>query len=250
MSFEYRSTKDYFFTTLATPAAIGDVALTSVTSAGFADLPTDFSAGAAGKVMPLVLHNPALGQYEVVWVTGHSSGSNTVNVTRGREGTTSRAWDAGTLVESAPTSRDVLGATLSTTLPSDPNVGSRFVLTNLGRTVQRTKLAGWQADVGVALPSDIGPSLNGITPPADATMILRGGAANAAWNGSSAFAFSFASPFPNGISGIVLTSGSHLVRNVVRATVSTTGATVLAFDFQAQPITSGSIAIEYIAMGW
>lgn len=245
MTFDIRSSVDYFGGALSTPAIISD---TSLKSLAFQQLPADYAS--VGKYLQMTLYDDVNKWYEIVWIIGHGSNSDTITVARGRQGTTPRAWPANTTFVVAPTARDMLGATTLAGLPTDPYLGERVALTDKGRVVQRTKTAGWQADVGVALPTDIGPSLNGITPPADATMILRGGPANATWNGISAFAFNFPSPFPNGVSGIVLTSGSHLVRNVVRATVSTTGATVLAFGFDAQPIVSGSIALEFMALGW
>jgi hypothetical protein len=247
MAYEYRSTVDYFFTTLLNPAAIADTVLTSP---DFTGLPTDFSASTPGKYLPLVLHDPALGVKEIVWVTGHSSGSTQVSVVRGKESTTSRAWNAGTLVECAPSSRDVLGAVASTALPSDSNVGSRFALTDKARVVQKTKTAGFQADVGLCLPADVGPNMYAIRPPEDATMIVRTGAVLATTNSSGAANFAFQTPFPNGISTVLTLSTFHQLRSVVCSSSSNFGAVMLCYNFSGELITGVAVSFMYLAIGW
>jgi hypothetical protein len=156
----YRVPKDYFFATLTNSAAITD---TSLVSADFAPLLTNYGTD---WVLPLTLHDPVLKVYEVVWVTGHTVASTTVTVLRGKEGTTARAWPAGTQIICAPTLRDGLVPMTRASLPADRHTGQRVALSDEGLTVQSTMDQGWLADVGVANPLDVGLRLSGGAIPA------------------------------------------------------------------------------------
>lgn len=111
---------------------------TQIRSSRFTSLPTDYSTG---SYLPLTITDDA--GSEVVWVTGHSTASDGVTVTRGREGTTARAFDPTAIVRCTPTLRDVV-STVATraALPSDAHYGCRVLIINEGQVVERTS-AGW-----------------------------------------------------------------------------------------------------------
>lgn len=163
MANEHRQPRDYFFGTLSLAAALSDVTLTS---AAFAALPTVYSAT---TYLPLVLHDPSSGLYEVVWVTGHASLSMNVTVARGKEGTAARQWPTGTQVVCAPTLRDSLYPVATrSALPSDAHIGMRAEIADEG--VIAEKLAsgwvtpgGWTSYTPTWVTSGTNPSLgNGV----------------------------------------------------------------------------------------
>ena len=106
----------------------------------FTGLPTDLSTE---LYLPLVLANDGLGKSEVVWATGHSAGSPTLTVVRGREGTTPVAFDAGDVVRCSPTLRDVTSVVSARSdLPTDAHRGMRVLIASEGEVVERTR-RGW-----------------------------------------------------------------------------------------------------------
>lgn len=110
-----------------------DALATSLTSADFAGLPSDLSTV---KYVPIVLADDSQRLFEVVWVTGHSAGSTTVTVIRGREGSTARSWGAGALWRCGPTSRDAQPLYANrAALPADAHLGMRAFLLDEGRPV-------------------------------------------------------------------------------------------------------------------
>ena len=121
MSFEQRQVVNYFSTSLIVAASITD---TTMRATGFTQL--DSTTGA--KYQALVLHDDAQGVYEIVWVSNHAASSDTVTVARGKEGSSARAWPAGTRVEIAPTAYDALVAAVTSSLPSDAHIGMRAML--------------------------------------------------------------------------------------------------------------------------
>jgi hypothetical protein len=186
----YRVPKDYFFATLTNSAAITD---TSLVSADFAPLLTNYGTD---WVLPLTLHDPVLKVYEVVWVTGHTVASTTVTVLRGKEGTTARAWPAGTQIICAPTLRDGLVPMTRASLPADRHTGQRVALSDEGLTVQSTMDQGWLADVGVANPLDVGLRLSGGAIPAWKAITMREGRASGTTDANGRFSATFHTPFP------------------------------------------------------
>lgn len=142
MAFEHRQPRDYLFGTLTTAAALSDTALVS---AAFAGLPSNYS----GSVyLPMVLHDPSTGVYEVVWVTAHAGGSQTVTAARGREGSSARSWPAGTQVVCAPTIRDGLfWVPTRSALPTDAHVGMRAEIADENAVADKL-LSGWNTQGG------------------------------------------------------------------------------------------------------
>lgn len=250
MAYEFRDSTNYFYGTLANPAAISD---TSISSLSFVPLPTDYSAGSNGKYLPLVLHDPSAGLYEVVWATGHAADSQTVTVVRGREGTSPRAWSAGTQVTVAPTVRDMNPLNVSTALPGSPHVGMRVTQTDKGVVLERTKTAGWMPSVGACRAEDISlVGLSGsLTPSSDATITIRAGSSGNVTTGSTGLATAtFTNPFPNGCSGATVSSSFHAARSVTLISVSATSITVRAFNSSGGDLASTTISFNYIAFGW
>lgn len=192
MAFEQRATRDYFSTALLSAAT---AASTTMQSVDFVGLDTDY--GTNGKYLPLVLHDDTLGVYEVVWVTAHASNSNTVTVVRGKEGTTALAWGAGTRVEAAPTSYDILLARTAGTLPSDAAIGTRVNRGDKKDSVVRVN-NGWAPEAGVAFASDVGPGMTGVAVPDGAVLLMRCQYVPAFNTGSTGVAtINFKTPFPN-----------------------------------------------------
>lgn len=245
-----RRPKDFLFGTLSTAAAISDTAMSST---AFANLPTDYSTS---LVLPLILLNPSLGTYEVVWVTGHSSGSQTVTVVRGKEGTAAQAWPSGTQVICAATaSRDALGTFVSTSPPSDLHVGYRGVATDTGIVQEQTHTAGLQPSVGVANPADIGVNRAGTHPPATAAMVMRSGFFTGTTDGNGQFFIPFTTAFPNSChaAGAQMASSSAYSMTVVSESPS--GFTVQILQYLSFTSSTGVAAgvvlpVVYWAIGY
>lgn len=247
MANELRDSRDYFFGTLSVAAAISD---TTLTAAAFANLAATGTYSST-RYLPLVLHDPALGVYEVVWVTAHTTSSTSVTVSRGKEGTAARAWPSGTQVVQAPLIRDGVPILTSGTLPSDPHTGMRVMQSDLGTLVKRSKSAGWQPDVGVALPADIGPGIDGSTnPPTDATILLRTGLYGGTTDANGDRTITFRTPFPNGVVSCVLTSTRFSPKGpLVVTTLTVSGATFRTYDGTSAAV-SAAINGFYVAVGW
>lgn len=245
-----RRPKDFLFGTLQTAAAVSD---TSISSTAFANLPTDYSTG---LVLPLILLNPSLGTFEVVWATGHTSGSQTVTVVRGKEGTTAQAWPSGTQVICAPTaSRDALGTFVSTSAPTDLHVGARNVVTDKGVVQEQTNTAGLQPSVGMANPGDVGVNRAGTAPPATSTIIVRSGYFSGTTDSSGKFTVPFQAPFPNACMAAVVMNAAANLYPLVLTAESPTGLTIQVYQYTSfgsgSPLTSGFvIPIMYFATGY
>ncbi|WP_295819202.1 hypothetical protein [uncultured Deinococcus sp.] len=113
---------------------------TTLVSDQFATLPSDLSTT---KYLPLVLADDSQKLYEVVWVVGHSAGSTTITVIRGREGSSAQAWGAGALWRAAPTARDYLVPYATrAALPVDAHLGMRAEIIADGTIVVKTP-SGW-----------------------------------------------------------------------------------------------------------
>lgn len=249
MSTIYRQPSDYLFGTLSNAAATSD---TSISSTQFANLGTQYSAS---LVLPIVLHNPALGTHEVVWANNHGAGSQSLTVIRGKEGTAAQAWPAGTQWICAPTAaRDGLSVTTAASLPSDAHVGMEVALIDIGIVVEQTLGGGWQAAVGIAKAADIGLGRGGAVPPEYSTMIVRAGQYTGTTNSSGQFTIPFTAPFPNAcVNGLVVPAG-NIVWALSVVGESATGLTVAAWQFTnfttAVPVANQTIPVSYIATGY
>lgn len=173
---------------------------TQLVSDQFPALPTDFSTTNA---MPLVIADDSQGIFEVVLVTGHSSGTNSVTVIRGAQGTAGRSWDPGAVLRVATTSRDLMqsmsasaGAALN-----DSHVGMEFTDENLIGRKQTARqgfhpLAHFMAGgiSGLASPSN----LSQMELLSQAFVVSAVTSAQGFINGSLP-----AGAFPNGILGVI-----------------------------------------------
>jgi hypothetical protein len=189
----WRMPSDYQFGTLGVAAAIGD---TTLTSNAFATLPSGQTTSA---VTPLVLHNPAAGTHEVVWVTAHTASATTATVVRGKESSTAQAWPTGTQWICAPTAaRDGLPALSAAALTAmtDPHVGMRALETDSSTVKEWTYAGGWQAEVGVCKATDLNPNRSGGSPPNTGAMTLRSGYISGTTNGSGDLSVTFTGAFP------------------------------------------------------
>lgn len=137
-NYDQRAVLDYRFGQLSGGVTSLD---TTLASTAFVSLPSDLTVT---KYMPIVLADDSLGLYEVVWVTAHSGGSQSVTVLRGREGSSARAWAAGTTWRVAPLTRDTVSVLTRATLPADPHIGMRAFLTDENRLVEKVT-GGWKA---------------------------------------------------------------------------------------------------------
>jgi hypothetical protein len=195
VALEIRDLQPYFFGKLTLAAAVSDLTLTST---AFAVLGTAYSNATPGIYLPLVLQNPALGSFsdEVVYVIGHTASSNTVTVLRGREGTTARSWPEQTEVSCAPTPRDALTSFTRSSLPTDAHVGMRNAVQGESVVVQWTRTQGWQPDVGIANPGDVGPNGSGTNPPITANILARAGDYTGTTSAGGSFTVPYRVQFP------------------------------------------------------
>lgn len=244
MAFEQRDVKDYFSTSLIVQAAITD---TTMRASLFAGLPTDYGS----KYLPLILHDDAQGLYEIVAVVAHSSSSDTVTVVRGREGTTARAWQAGTRVECAPARYDMLMALTSTTLPPDPYIGMRVSRLDKLDVVERAN-GTWGPSVGVAMASDVGPNMAAAQPPAGAALLMRAQyVAPLTTDSTGKTTVNWKTAFPNNCLGAWACSvdNSHIGPYVISA-VSATACTLYVFNGSATFATQTNASFMLYGIGW
>ncbi len=252
MAYEQRAPRDYLAGTLSTAAAISDTALVSSV---FAALPTDYSTT---KVLPLTIHDPSTGNFEVVWVTAHASSSATVTVVRAREGTTARAWPADSAVICAPTVRDTLTASTLAGLPTDAHTGMRAIVTDKNDVRQRLHSGAWGAAVGVALADDVGPQSGGTFPPTSAGIFLRAAHVTGSTNGSGQVAVTYRVPFPTATIAVVVSGRGTSVPIYSTDNATASGFTLAVWKVtQISPtfITSTmdpgfSVVAQYIALGY
>ncbi|WP_370944002.1 hypothetical protein AB5J62_33515 [Amycolatopsis sp. cg5] len=250
MSYEYRSNKDYFFGTLLNAAAISD---TSLSSAAFTTLDSDYSSGTPGKYLPLELHDPSQGIYEIVWVVGHAAGSQTVTVVRGREGTPARAWNAGTQLVCAPTAgRDALAALASTGLPTDPHIGQRVARTNKLDVLERGS-GVWAPSSGVAVASDVGPMRNGALAPDGSVILMRGGHRSGTTGANGTITVSHGAAFPNNTIAStvsVVSTGIPAVVTIVSETASTITVGFYAIASGNNVGSGVAVVFQYLSIGY
>lgn len=244
MAYEQRRPRDGFFGTLSQPATISD---TTLTGAAFANLPSDYSTGV---YMPLTLKDDLLGVMEIVWVTGHAAGSQTVTVVRARESTAALAWSAATRFECAPTIRDAVMR--GTVQPTDPHYGLRFYNASAGVTrLEVYSFGGWRPLLGVAPPETVGFGIDGVTqPPTTSVITMRSGLISGTTDANGDVTGVFRVAFPGGCNSVTITSTRFALNGpyVVSAT-SATGFSARAFSgTAAQPNTAYSAF--YQAVGW
>lgn len=244
MAFSFRQARDYFSTQLTVAASITD---TTLRAPAFTALDTDYGE----KYVPLVLHDDAAGVYEIVWVSAHASGSDTVTVARGKEGTSARAWPSGTRVECAPTRRDMIIDTTAAGLPSDAHFGLRANrIDKLDRVVKT--FTGWVPEEGVALAADVGPNMHGVQPPDGAIIVMRAQYVPAfTTNSTGDKTVNFKQPFANNCLAAWLTSVdfNHVGPFVVSA-VSASSCSFTVYNGNATRTTQTGVSCVLHAMGW
>jgi hypothetical protein len=249
VAYEQRLPVDYFYGTLAVAAAISDTTLSAV---AFAGLGTGYSST---TYTPLVLHDPAAGVREVVWVTAHTAAAQTVTVMRGREGTSAVAWPAGTQIVCAPTAaRDGVIHTTLAALPTDGHYNARAVATDQGTAglpLVRTGV-GWAPASGVALASQTGPLVGRAStyPPADATVLVRAGYFEGNSDASGNVHVGFRLPFANDIVSFVATSTVlNTLGPFVVYVYSTSGVSVRCYNGTTLSA-SAVVRFSFVAIGY
>lgn len=96
---------------------------TLMQGAGLADLPAIGSTEYAPIAIFRTDNAGRVIQKEIVYVTAHTAGATSATVTRGREGTTAQAWNAGDRFSHTDTALDNLIVCTSSTRPSTPFEG-------------------------------------------------------------------------------------------------------------------------------
>lgn len=247
MAVNFRQPLDYTFGTLSLAAAIGD---TTINSSAFASLPNGVFT--ATQYLPIVLHNPAAGTHEVVWVTAHTGSATSVTVVRGKESTSAQAWPSGTQWICAPTAaRDGLGLYTSTqvTNMTDAHVGQRVLETDTGLPKAYASTGVWAADIGQCLPGEVGTITGGGSVPTNATVLSRMGCVIGAAVSSGSVTVTFAKPFPGGfIGGLAGVSDHNLWDGYIAVdTGTTTGCKLWPLSGAGTPT---SISAFYVVWGW
>ena len=188
---------------------------------------------------------------EVVWVTAHASGSNTITVVRARENTTAKSWPLGTQWAQAETVRDALFDVTSGTIPSDLHLGAQWVERDTGALKIKTLSSSNFSLAGVALPSTVGPTRPGTFPSAQDTIQMRGGETTVTTNSVGDAFVGFRVAFPNACIAVV---GGSSDNTAFTGTVNVWSEGTTGFDFRAAlgaaPVVSSTIHIHYIAIGW
>lgn len=246
MAYEYRHSINGFYGQLTADLA---AASTTIVNSAFATLPT--ITGTA-EFIPITISDETLRLIEVVWVTAHATGSSTVTVVRGREGTTARLWLTGTRFAQADLSRDGMPVYNSGSIPSDLSVGARFVLADTGAVQMKSSTAGFVASSGVAKPADIGPSRTGLTAPGASVITLRAASVVTTTNASGDGAISFTVPFPNSCMVVIPVSADYAVftASIIPSGESATGFFFRAVNDNGVVFASSNVRVNYIAIGW
>lgn len=243
--YEYRATVNYAFGQLGAPASASDTVLTSP---DFAQLPGGLLVG---FYVPITLGDPATGNYEIVWATGHDEGSTTITVVRGKEGTTAKPWPAVSAWCVAPTNRDVPMAVDSSAIPTDLHVGATVVETNTGKQKTKTWGSGLVAAAGLCLPEDVGKTVANANVPSWATMQMQMGCFFNVATSGGLIPMTFPHPFPNGfIAGFAASIDANVMvgyNGDIRAG-SKTGMTVHPVTYNAAEPSAASMF--WTAFGW
>jgi len=253
MVYEQRIHRDYVFGSLALAASVSD---TTISSAAFASLGTGYTTT---TYQPLVLHNPTSGLKEVVWITGHAAGSQTVTVVRGREGTTALAWPENTQVIDSVTVRDLIRDYTRASLPADPFVGQRALVLDENVVVERT-LGGWAPSTGVAIPSEFGRRTDGTAIPTWASIQARGSSGASGYSGttdaSGQITVTYTAPFLNQTLAAVATwvsgtpGGSNI--GIYPGSFTASGFKVYVFNSGSGATLGAGAAVTftYVAFGY
>lgn len=140
MTFELRQPLNFAYGTLTQAAALSDTTLVSADFASATKMATGLSTT---QYVPVVLMDLANSLFEIVWVTGHTAASTSATVVRGKEGTTARAWPAGTQWQVAQTVRDGRFLVASrANLSSEPHIGMEQLIGDEQHVVKRYSW-GW-----------------------------------------------------------------------------------------------------------
>jgi TP901 family phage tail tape measure protein len=192
----------------------------------------------------------AVGVYEVVWVTAHTAGSNTVTVVRGTEGTSAQPWSAGARVESAPTSYDTVLARLAASLPSDPFIGQRVNRGDRSDVLERVN-GYWGPSVGAGIASDQKNNMMSDTAPNGSVFLLRMGTAGPTTDANGKLSCTFQTPFPNKCHTFIpVSTFLNAGGNTVVSAISNTGADVYFLNGDKSRYASSSASYAYLAFGW
>lgn len=250
MTYEFRNPLDFTYGTLSTAASISD---TTLSSADFAPLGTGYSTA---NYLPIVLLNPVTKTHEKVWITAHTAASTSVTVVRGRESTSAQAWPSGTQWIVAPTARDGVGQYNSTATPTDPHVGLTLVLQDKGGEVRQfTRNQGYQPDVGVGTPAEIGKVRAGTAIPNGYAMIVRAGFATGTTDANGQFTVAYTAPFPTATQLVVPQNDSTFVNPITVTAETASGFTLKAWRYTGVNTATNenagvSVPIVYIAVGY
>lgn len=245
MVYEYRDPVDYKFGTLSVAAAIGD---TTLNSANFAGLVGGLLS--TTRYVPMVLHDPSVPVYEVVWITAHTAAATSVTVVRGKEGTAARAWPSQTQWLIAPTVRDALAADANAAaLPSEPHTGMRRLLLDTGTVVERTRNQGW-ATPPISLAADVFGPAGGSAVPAGNRPIFKSGVYQSTTDGSS----QFVATLPNGgfptATKTVLAQVANGILRLVLESYTTTTATFSVWNGNAAAGSGNVVTYHLFATGY
>jgi hypothetical protein len=246
---DFRSPGNYFFGSLTNAAAISD---TSLVSTDFAALASIYSANV---IFPLTLDDPATKLHEIVWVTAHTAASNTITVVRAKEGTTARAWPAGTRVTCAPTQYDGRLSVQRASLPSDGHTGQNATVTDEGAVVTRGYEGRWEAALGVALPGAFGKRADTSAIPNSGVLVMRGDRRTVNTDGSGLLAATFNTPFPNQCLRVMVTwisGGTTNLFNIGLSSFSSTGCVAYLYNGATGAGAGSGISVtfDYLAVGY
>lgn len=249
MANEYRFTANGLYGQMA---AGFTAATTSIVDSSFTTIPV---ITASSQYMPITFTDSTAKLTEIVWVTAHSSGSNTITVARGKEGTTARAWTTGTPWAQAETVRDGQITATSGAQPSERHVGMRWVDTDTGLAKAQSFNGGIVPQFGVALPSDVGPNRAATTPATGSTIVMRGEIETITTNSVGDANVQYRTAFPNGCISVVANGADFTTFAGVTEVWSegTTGFDLRAIGFNsggAFAVVNTTFKISYVAMGW
>jgi hypothetical protein len=245
---EQRAPRDYLSGVLTIAAAISD---TTIQSAAFTSLPTNYSST---LYLPLELHDPDAGLYEVVWVTAHAGSSTSVTVVRGREGTSARAWPSGTQVVCAPTVRDTLSSLTRSSLPADGHYGQRVMVSDESVVNERSSV-GWLPTVGVAAPAQVGPNSFNLAqfPSASSIIQLRAGTATGTLDSLGQTTISYRTAFPTATTAVIPVSrytGSKGPIVVYAASASSFSIIIYEDPATGDRASNEDFTVMYVAVGY
>lgn len=249
MALEYRFTSNGLYGQMA---AGFTAAATSIVDSSFAALPV---ITASAQYMPLSFTDSTAKLTEILWVTAHSSGSNTITVARGKEGTTARAWATGTPWAQAETVRDGQTMATSGSQPTERHVGMRWVDTDTGAAKAQSFNGGIVPQFGAALPTDVGPNRSGATPATGSVVVVRAEIENITTNSVGDTNVQFRTAFPNGCLSVVAGGADYttFAGVIIPWSEGPSGFDLRAIGFNsggAFAVVNATFKISYVAIGW